>query len=253
MSQISPTLALPYLMPAQAQKHVTHNEALAMLDLLVQSVAEALADTPPAAPAEGAAWLVGAAPTGAWAGHEGALAQWRDGAWAFAAPRPGWRVWDRDAGALRIRTGSDWAVLESLLDLQNLGHLGINTGADAVNRLSLASAASLFSHDGAGHQVKVNKAAAGDTASFLFQTGYSGRAEIGLAGNDAFSLKVSADGATWATALVAAPSGAVGIGSLLRLAPQAAAPASPAAGDIYFDAGTGKLRCHDGSTWWNLF
>ena len=81
--------------------------------------------------------------------------------------------------------------------------LGVSTAPDAVNRLSVVSPATLFSHAGAGHQVKVNKAAAGETASLLFQTDWSGRAEMGLAGGDDFSLKVSADGMAWAEALVA--------------------------------------------------
>ncbi len=75
--------------------------------------------------------------------------------------------------------------------------LGINATADTTNRLAVASPASLFNHDGAGHQVKVNKNAATDTASFLFQDGFSGRAEIGLAGDDDFHFKVSSDGSTW--------------------------------------------------------
>lgn len=36
MSNTSTHLSLPYLAPAQAQKHVTHNEGLRMLDVLVQ-------------------------------------------------------------------------------------------------------------------------------------------------------------------------------------------------------------------------
>lgn len=51
MSDTSAILGLPYLMPSQAQKHVTHNEALARLDLLVQLRVEALeAETPPRRP-----------------------------------------------------------------------------------------------------------------------------------------------------------------------------------------------------------
>jgi hypothetical protein len=60
----------------------------------------------------------------------------------------------------------------------------------------------LFNHAGAGHQHKINKAAAGDTASLLFQTATSGRAEMGTAGDDDFHLKVSADGSTWKEAIV---------------------------------------------------
>ena len=72
--------------------------------------------------------------------------------------------------------------------------IGINATADATNRLAVKSAATLFDNAGAGHQHKINKAAAGDTASLLFQAGSSGRAEMGLAGDDNFHVKVSADG-----------------------------------------------------------
>ena len=94
--------------------------------------------------------------------------------------------------------------------------LGINTVADEVNRLAVASEASLFSHDGAGHQVKVNKAAASDTASLLFQTGWSGRAEMGTTGTDAFALKVSADGVVWRTALEADPATGIVTGEAVQ-------------------------------------
>ena len=54
MSDLSPNLALPLLLPAQAQKHVTHNEALALLDLLVQLRVQRFdARTPPEAPGDG--------------------------------------------------------------------------------------------------------------------------------------------------------------------------------------------------------
>lgn len=66
--------------------------------------------------------------------------------------------------------------------------------ADATNRLSSNSPAVLFNHAGDNSQVKVNKASAGDTASFVFQNDFSGRAEIGLVGSDDFQFKVSPDG-----------------------------------------------------------
>ncbi len=50
-------------------------------------------------------------------------------------------------------------------------------------------------------QLKLNKHANTDTASLLYQTNYSGRAEMGLTGDDSFHIKVSADGASWKDAL----------------------------------------------------
>ena len=199
----SARLSLPYLLPAQAQKHVTHNEALARLDLLVQLAVEGFgAESPPAAPTAGQIWALGPAPTGAWAGHGDEIAAWIDDAWVFVTPAPGWVAADKSGGALRLRGATGWTpLLQSTLD--NLDGVGIGTGHDAANRLAVASAATLLSHAGAGHQLKINKAAAADTASLLFQTGFSGRAEMGTAGSDGFAIKVSADGTGWKTALTA--------------------------------------------------
>lgn len=90
----SPRLALPLLQPGQAQKEIDHNEALALLDIAVQAVVRGVGlDTPPADPAPGECWIVGAAPIGVWAGHAGALAGWTAGGWRFVAPAPGMIAW----------------------------------------------------------------------------------------------------------------------------------------------------------------
>jgi hypothetical protein len=77
-----------------------------------------------------------------------------------------------------------------------VNRLGINGTADQIIRLALRSDASLVDNNRDDHRIKVNKAAAMDAASLLFQRDYSGRAELGLAGSHAFSVKVSADGTT---------------------------------------------------------
>lgn len=213
---ISANLGLPYLAAAQAQKHVTVNEALETLDTLAQLTVQDFAlAAPPAAPAQGQVWAVGAAATGDWAGHEGHLALWSEGAWQFVTPRAGWRA--ACGSDLRVFDGSVW--LAPPIAPQNIAGIGIGLSWDATNRLALASEAALFTHVGSGHQLKVNKAAAPDTASLLFQTGWSGRAELGLAGNDDLSVKVSPDGTTWHLALTAdAATGAVALGQPLAIA-----------------------------------
>lgn len=250
MSDQTPNLSLPFIQAAQAQKHVTHNEAIELLDMIVQLTLEGTeATVPPATPAEGQAWALGAGAGGDWTGQENLIATWRGGGWLFVVPRDGWRAWVRDLSELQVWDGAAWVTQ----DLNNLPGIGVNATSDATNRLSVASDATLLNHDGAGHQVKINKAGAGDTASLLYQTGFSGRAEMGLAGNDDFSIKVSADGAAWVAALsVGATNGHVGIGQVLNLAP-GSAPAGPAAGDIYFDGAAAKLRCFDGTIWQDLF
>lgn len=200
MPDTSASLSLPYMQPSQAQKHVTHNEALLILDALVQlAVADRDLASPPASPAEGDRYIVAGGASGDWTGQAGALATWDGTAWIFLSPQPGWRAWVLDEDRLLTWRGGAWQD-DSGLPLE-VSRLGVNTSADAVNRLAVASAASLLTHAGAGHQVKVNKAGVGDTASLLYQSNWSGRAEMGLAGEDDFSVKVSADGSAWVTAL----------------------------------------------------
>ncbi|MEM9878011.1 MAG: DUF2793 domain-containing protein [Pseudomonadota bacterium] len=111
MSEYSPRLALPLLQTAQAQKEVTHNAAIAALDMLVHAVVEDTPQaTPPTNPVDGTAYLVGAAATGDWAGQDDALALRINGAWHFQAPFDGLSVWLKffaktisySAGAWRI-------------------------------------------------------------------------------------------------------------------------------------------------------
>ncbi len=91
----TPRFALPMLQPGQAQKELYHNEALALLDIAVQpNVVGIGANTPPASPATGACWIVGASPTGAWAGAAHHLAGWTGGGWRFVAPVEGMTVWN---------------------------------------------------------------------------------------------------------------------------------------------------------------
>lgn len=65
----------------------------------------------------------------------------------------------------------------------------------------MSSPATLLSHEGGGNQLKLNKAAVIETASLVYQTNFSGRAEMGLAGDDDFAIKVSPDGTSWTNAL----------------------------------------------------
>ncbi|TNC74755.1 DUF2793 domain-containing protein [Rubellimicrobium roseum] len=204
MPSTSPRLSLPYLQPAQAQKHVTHNEALQLLDAAVQlSVLSFGATQPPAAPQAGDVHALAAGAQGDWAGQDGRLALWDGTGWQFLLPREGWRAWDAAAGALRVWTDGGWRALGTGAGLlQDLDGLGVGTASDATNRLAVSAPATLLSHAGAGHQLKVNKAEATDTASLLFQSGWTGHAEMGLMGGLDFSLKVG-DGAAWRTALAA--------------------------------------------------
>ena len=99
--------------------------------------------------------------------------------------------------ALQSNGAGKWTIVDQATS--NLGPVGIGTAADPSNPLSVYGAAALF--NGTNFNVTVNKAAAGDTASLIFEDGFSGRAQMGLAGSDNFSFKVSPNGSTWTTAI----------------------------------------------------
>jgi len=111
MTDETERLALPLIAPGQAQKEMTHNEALALLDLAVQASVVAVGlDNPPADPVPGACWIVGRQPGGAWAGHPGAIAGWTGGGWRFVAPRPGLVAWSVADGVEARCDGVRWTV-----------------------------------------------------------------------------------------------------------------------------------------------
>lgn len=204
-------LALPYIMPSQAQKHVTHNEALDVLDSLIQlAVIDRHLPAPPGLPAQGDRHIVGAGASGDWAGREDSIAIWLDGGWMFRQPRPGWLAFVLDDSTLVRFDGTAWTGFSSASVLQGLTRLGLGTDADALNPFSarlnnmLLTARGVADGGDGDLRCKLNKETAGGTVSQLYQTGFSGRAETGLAGNDDFTIKVSADGAAWRDALVVA-------------------------------------------------
>ena len=202
MSTVSPNLSLPYIQQNQAQKHVTHNEGMRLLDGVVQlSVLSRAQTAPPANPVAGDRYILPSGATGAWAGFDDSLAHWEENAWRIIPPKEGWVAWDQNGLALLVFSQGQWTEATAA-DVERLDKLGLNTSADLTNRLAVSSDATLLTHDTTGgHQLKINKDQPGDTGSLLFQTGWSGRAEMGLAGSDNFEIKVSPDGSNFHQAL----------------------------------------------------
>ncbi len=103
-------LALPLLAPAQAQKHVTVNEALVRLDGITQLRLASVTETTPPAAIEGLAYGVPTGGVNDWAGQDGTVAIASGGGWVFVSPSRGWRALVLDAGALAIFDGAEWRV-----------------------------------------------------------------------------------------------------------------------------------------------
>jgi hypothetical protein len=240
----SPLLGLPFVAASQAQKHVTVNDALSLLDglLHLSVISRALATAPPTA-GDGDRYLLATGATGAWAGHAGHIAFRVAGAWRFLVPRSGWRIWIEAENILLVFNGTAWVAPPAPSTLQNLSLLGVNATADATNKIAVSSSAVLFNNAGAGVQFKINKNAPTDTASLLFQTGFSGRAEIGSTGDDDLHFKVSANGSSYNESLiVAAASGKVTIKNTLAIDPQSADPSTPSNGQLWYNSTSGKFR-----------
>jgi hypothetical protein len=109
MSDNTTHLLLPYILASQAQKHVTHNEALRLLDAMVQlSVLDRDLTAPPASPADGDRHIVASGATGLWASWDLNVAYWVDGVWMRLVPRPGWLAWIADEAAFAVWNGSVW-------------------------------------------------------------------------------------------------------------------------------------------------
>jgi hypothetical protein len=207
---VTPNLTLPYIDISEAQREVVHNSAIRGLDALVHlAVLDRDLASPPGSPSDGQRWIVAASPTGAWAGHALAIAAWQDGAWRFYAPRLGWLVYVVDEGRILSWSGTAWVdALSMVTVLQNLALLGIGTTADATNPFSAKLNNALWTaktvaEGGDGNlRAKMSKESAAKTLSLLMQNNFSGRAEIGLTGDDDFHFKVSPDGTTFAEAIV---------------------------------------------------
>ena len=120
----TPKFGLPYIATSQASPEITHNQALNMLQMLSGGVVSRGLNAPPGGPAEGATYIVGTAPTGAWAGWANAIAGWFGGAWVFVpgvdgagtpiplgAEHEGLVVYDQTTNAQQLWSGAAWAPL----------------------------------------------------------------------------------------------------------------------------------------------
>ena len=137
----TPRFALPMLSVAQAQKEMTHNEALVLIDALLHAaVVDGPRATPPEAPAEGDCWIVDGAATGAWADEAGRLALWTAGGWRFVAPLPGMRVRRISDGATLLFDGSEWTVPIAIANPEGGATIDLEARAaiDALLALMLA-------------------------------------------------------------------------------------------------------------------
>lgn len=208
----TPNLGLPFIVQGQAQKEVTHNEALIRLDALVHgSVRSRTLATPPGSPANGERWIVQAGATGAWAGQAGRIAHWNVNAWAFYVALEGWRYHVEDERLTVVWTDGQWR--DRIVGTANGGALRLvaieqelvltgafvdTTTAVIADRMIALAVASRTTQAITG-ATSYNVGVAGNTSQFGGSLGAAlGSNNVGVIGPTAFyantPIRVSANG-----------------------------------------------------------
>lgn len=111
--------ALPYLFVGQAQKEVTHNEALARIDALLHPVVQDQISAPPAALGpenDGQCWLIESSASGIWQGMDGQIARWSGGSWRYLSPVNGMVIWLASESKRLFYTEEGWIEPQAIAD-----------------------------------------------------------------------------------------------------------------------------------------
>lgn len=239
MAETSLRLLLPYLQAAQAQKHVTHNEALRRLDGLVNlTVEDRSRSVPPANPAEGAAYLVAAGATGLWAGWSGDIAIWADGAWMRLSARIGWRIWVIAEQLMLVRLVAGWVSLDAAMGLLVRGaSTDLAEGALGGQTRAAVIEASVSGLSGSSVTTALTIPAG------ALVIGISARVTTAITGATGFALGIAAEPSVFGAGV------GIGSGSLAQLpiSPRAFALATPvrvSAEGGSFTGGALRLGCH---------
>jgi len=203
MSDTSLILGLPYIQSAQAQKHVTHNEALRALDILVQlSVVDDSLTLAASSPTEGTRYVVAPNASGDWAGYDGMIAVYEGGAWHFVPPQTGWQVWVEARNNWVIFDGTNWVPYAAPVpaSLSELTAFGLNATASIATPFMAKLPNALWdavepSAGGSGSVIQsMNRIGTTTDAGLALQTDYTTHGLFGFFGSDQLRLSTSVDG-----------------------------------------------------------
>lgn len=192
-------LGLPLVQAAQAQKHVTVNEAFARLDALSQiSLEGAGATTPPVSSTEGDVWGVGVGATADWAGADGQLALWLNGGWIFISPVVGWRGWLASTGSVVTFDGVDWVEGGGAFTAHGAGFVHRSVEVDhAVGAGATSAVAGLL---------PANTLVYGITGLVLSDIGGATSLELGVSGStNRYGSGIGVSTGAWAKGLTGSP------------------------------------------------
>ena len=154
----SNNLLITHIEQNQSQKEVTINEAINRIESILNIGAiDKGINTPPSSPNNGDLYIIGSSPTDEWSDNSQNIAYY-DSGWKFIIPNEGMTIWVNDEDLHYSWNGTNWIIGSNDTIQSNL--ITFDTLSGDV-------------------QVKINKDTSSDKASFLFQTGFSSRAEFG--------------------------------------------------------------------------
>ena len=195
MFEHSPRLTLPYIQPAQAQKHVTHNQAIRQIDGLIHmSVVSDALSTPPTEQAESKCYLVPPNAQDDWQGWAHHVAIWQDAAWMFLTPKTGWRLFVSNQKKLMVYLRSAWVILADANPHHSLEALSIHATTTETQRLAVQSHTILWtsisqSDDAASGVIHIlNKNAESQDNGLVFQNNYKPHLSMGCFGSNDFKI-----------------------------------------------------------------
>jgi hypothetical protein len=112
---------LPFLTVAQAQKEITHNEALIRIDALLHPVVEDEIATPPVllAADAGKCWLIAEPATGIWQGKANQIACWTGGSWRYVPPVQSMTVRNNASSTDVVWVNGQWISAPTIADPQS--------------------------------------------------------------------------------------------------------------------------------------
>ena len=195
----TPNLNLPLLSPAQAQKHVTVNEALARLDALSQmTLASVAATVPPGSPAEGEVHGVGAGASGSWTGQDGRLAVFVNGGWVFVTPGSGWQGWSVPSGTRVQFDGAGWIEGAGALSGNGAGFVHRTIEADHAVGSGATSVLAGF--------IPADAMVYGVTGRVLSEIGGASSLEVGVTGSaNRYGSGIGTTAGSWMRGMTGSP------------------------------------------------
>lgn len=113
---------LPLLAVGQAQKEHTHNEALSLVDSLLNLSVLTIANDPSVADEilnenpniNGTSWLIGDQPSGIWQGHRNQIAIWSPNGWRYLMPIKGMQIYHEMLKCRIIFDDGQWILADSV-------------------------------------------------------------------------------------------------------------------------------------------